>query len=191
MINRPAGRRDTGTCAGRFWHCQNDEFSAIRKISHGVNPCGKPSMFAWLQRVCGRGSEPATPAARRGAEGERLAAEFLCRRLGYEMVTANWRNPRNRREEIDLVCRDGEALVFVEVKTRDADALVQGYQAVDRRKRKVLRRAIRAYLTRLRHRPKTFRFDVAEVAVDDDGSPPEVRHYENVRLFPKNRHGMW
>jgi len=148
-------------------------------------------MFAWLQRVCGGGRKPATPAARRGAEGERLAADFLRRRLGYEIVAANWRNPRNRREEIDLVCRDGEALVFVEVKTRSVHALVSGFQAVDRRKLRVLRRAVRAYLSRLRRRPDTYRLDVADVAVAGDGTPPEVRHYRNVRLFPRNRHGMW
>ncbi len=147
-------------------------------------------MFAWLQRVCGRGGEAVTPAARRGAEGERLAAGFLHGCLGYKIVTANWRNPRNRREEIDLVCRDGEALVFVEVKTRTAGALVPGYQAVGRRKRRALRNAIRAYLSRLRPRPHTYRLDVAEVTVDDDGTPPEIRHYPNVRLFREGRHGM-
>ncbi len=142
-------------------------------------------MFAWLQRVWRGGSEPATPAARRGAEGERLAAEFLHRRLGYEIVAANWRNPGDQREEIDLVCRDGEALVFVEVKSRSATALVPGYRAINRRKRRVLRRAIHAYLIRLRVRPRTFRFDVAEVSTHGDGASAEVRHFQNVRLFPK------
>jgi putative endonuclease len=142
-------------------------------------------MFAWLKRVWCSGSEPATAAARRGVEGERLAAEFLHRRLGYAIVVANWRNPGDRRQELDLVCRDGEALVFVEVKSRSAAALVPGYGAVDRRKRRALRRAIHAYLTRLRPRPRTFRFDVAEVSVPVDGTPPEVRHFQNVPLFPR------
>jgi putative endonuclease len=47
------------------------------------------------------------------------------------------------------------------VKTRPASALVPGYYAVNRRKKQVLRRAIHAYLTQLRLRPRTFRFDVA------------------------------
>jgi putative endonuclease len=144
-------------------------------------------MFAWLQRVLGRNGIPATPAAGRGTEGERLAAEFLHAQRGFEIVARNWRNPRDRREEIDLVCRDGEALVFVEVKTRSPTALVPGYDAINRRKRKVLRRAIHAYLTRLRARPRTFRFDVAEVAAGG-GAAPVVRHFENVRLFPKGYH---
>ena len=144
-------------------------------------------MFAWLQRVFGRNGNPATPAAGRGVAGERLAAEFLHAQRGFEIVARNWRNPRDRREEIDLVCRDGEALVFVEVKTRSATARVPGYDAINRRKRKVLRRAIHAYLTRLRIRPRTFRFDVAEVATGG-AAAPVVRHFENVRLFPKRYH---
>ncbi len=70
-------------------------------------------------------------AARAGVEGERLAARFLRKQNGYKIVARNWRSPRDRRDEIDLVCRDGLTLVFVEVKTRAADALVSGYHAVD------------------------------------------------------------
>ena len=144
-------------------------------------------MLAWIQRVLGRGKETAARAGGRGAEGERLAAAFLRGELGYEVVARNWRNPRDRREEIDLVCRDGEALVFVEVKSRAATARVPGFAAVNRRKRRVLRRAIHAYLTGLRIRPRTFRFDVAEVA-DGGEAKPVVRHFQNVRLFPKRYH---
>jgi len=64
--------------------------------------------------------------------------------------------------------------------TRSPRALVSGYHAVDWRKRRVLRRAIRAYLSLLRTKPRTFRFDVVEV---ETGGP--VRHFENVELFSK------
>jgi putative endonuclease len=78
-------------------------------------------------------------------------------------------------------------LVFVEVKSRSADALVPGYYAVDRRKKRVLRRAIHAYLTQLRLRPRTFRFDDAEVMAGGQ-TPPQVLHFQNVPLFPKGYH---
>jgi putative endonuclease len=120
-----------------------------------------------------------------GAAGEEAATRFL-RRLGLAVVTRNWRNPRDEREEIDLVCRDGEALVFVEVKARAAAALVPGYYAVNQRKKKVLRRACAAYLRALHPPPATFRFDVVEVATFGDARPPEVRHFENVPLFSKH-----
>jgi putative endonuclease len=119
-----------------------------------------------------------------GERGERLAAEFL-QKQGYAVVARNWRDPNDRRDEIDLICRDGEALVFVEVKTRSASALVAGFYAVDKRKKKVVRRAATAYLRALHPRPHTFRFDVVEVAVSASGLS-QVRHFENIELFPKH-----
>ncbi len=116
-----------------------------------------------------------------GSAGEDLAARFLARSRGYALKVRNWRNPADRREEIDLVCRDGEVLVFVEVRTRSEDALVPGFFSIDGRKRRTLRRVIRAYLRLLRHRPRTFRLDVVEVELT--AGEPVIRHYENVGLF--------
>lgn len=127
----------------------------------------------------------------RGVRGERLAADWLRRKRGFALVAQNWRNPRNRRQEIDLVCRDGDVLVFVEVKARATGALVPGYFAVDRRKRRALKRAIHSYLVQLRERPRTFRLDVVEVSLAADGkvgeaNATEVLHFENVPLFSKH-----
>jgi putative endonuclease len=130
-----------------------------------------------------------TDKARAGAEGERLAADFLRKSGGYKIVARNWRSPRDRRDEIDLVCRDGAALVFVEVKTRAADALVSGYHAVDQAKKRVMLRASSAYLRSLGSTGQlvTYRFDVVEVQrATAKGDAPVVRHFENVPLFPKD-----
>jgi putative endonuclease len=132
---------------------------------------------------------PAQPADT-GALGERSAAAWLRRERRFCMVASNWRNPRDRREEIDLVGRDGDALVFVEVKTRAPGALVPGYYAVNARKRRVLQRAIRSYLKQLREKPRTFRFDIVEVVLPRGAeSPLEILHFENVPLFPKGFRG--
>ena len=130
-----------------------------------------------------------------GTRGERLAADWLRRERRFSIVAQNWRSPRDRREEIDLVCRDAEVLVFVEVKARAAGALVPGYHAVDDRKKRVLRRAIEAYLAQLREKPRTFRFDVVEVSFPSFAKAsestaqvapePEILHFENVPLFSK------
>ena len=136
-------------------------------------------MLELLLRLFGRGAP-----ADAGAQGEREAAEWLRRERGFSIVTRNWRNPRDEREEIDLVCRDGDVLVFVEVKARFRGALVPGYFAVNRRKKQVLRRAIDAYLRLLRQRPRTFRLDIVEVS-HGGGLPAEVLHFENIPLFPK------
>ena len=116
-----------------------------------------------------------------GAMGERAAAEHLWREKGFAILRRNW---RHGRDEIDLICRDGEALVFVEVKTRAAHSLVGGYHAVNKRKKRALLRAARAYIAQLAEKPRTFRFDIVEVE-HVDGEQTALRHFENVPLFAK------
>ena len=140
-------------------------------------------MFTWLKSLWTR----LRPGGA-GARGELLARRHLESIVGMRIIAANWRNPRDRREELDLVALDGDALVFVEVKTRVADALVSGYHAVNQRKKRVVQRAARAYLRGLNPVPRTVRFDIVEVALPRKGGAgaPEVRHFANVPLFPKH-----
>ncbi len=118
-----------------------------------------------------------------GSQGESRASAWLARERGFKIVARNWRSPKDRRDEIDLVCDDRGVLVFVEVKARAAGALVPGYHAIDHRKKRALRRAIGAYLRHLVIKPRTFRFDVVEVS--SDSARDEVLHFENVPLFSK------
>jgi putative endonuclease len=149
-------------------------------------------MFRFLQSLIG-----SKPEAGSGGLGEQLATEWLERERGFHVVTRNWRNPGDRREEIDLVARDRDVMVFVEVKARVAGALVPGYFAVDGRKKRILRRAIKSYLAQLRVKPATFRFDVVEVILPSAApatngeakagrGEPEILHFENVALFAKH-----
>lgn len=146
-------------------------------------------MLAWCReiwsRLAGRKPLPASTAA--GRRSEAAAADYLQKRHGFTVVTRNWRSPRDARDEIDLVCKDGDILVFVEVKGRSVNAQVPGYDAIDERKRRALRRAVHAYLTALAHPPRNFRFDVVEVGLHER-LPPQVMHFENVPLFPKGYH---
>ncbi|MEO0510037.1 MAG: YraN family protein [Verrucomicrobiota bacterium] len=119
--------------------------------------------------------------AERGRYGEELAARFCRVELGYRILARNW---CHRRDELDLVCMDGQVLVFIEVRARDAAALVSGYHSVGPAKKKVLQRACKSYLKQLQNPPKHFRFDVIGVALAE-GSTGEVRHYANVPLFSK------
>jgi putative endonuclease len=100
-----------------------------------------------------------------GREGEARAAFFLEER-GYQIVA---RNVRVDRVEIDLIARDRQTLVFVEVKTRRASPLCSQQQhasaaeAVDARKQARLRRGASAWLRgqpRTRSRHAALRFDV-------------------------------
>jgi putative endonuclease len=139
---------------------------------------------AWQNLWSGRSRAPHNEA---GARGEQAAADFLQARQGFSIVTRNWRSPRDARDEIDLVCRDGEVLVFVEVKARAEGALVRGFEAVDQDKKRILRRAVQAYLAGLRPPPRTFRLDIVEVTLTGR-LPAQVMHYQNAPLFPKGYH---
>ncbi|WP_269524371.1 YraN family protein [Coraliomargarita parva] len=139
-------------------------------------------MREWLSRGNSRPLPPDSSRAARGRYGEDRAADYCRRQLGYRIIARNW---RYKRDELDLICRDGEVLVFVEVRLRKASAKVSGYHSVDRKKKAVLKRACMNYLRRLPSPPKHFRFDVIDAALSDDGRA-EVRHFANVPLFPKH-----
>ncbi|GAB2488306.1 YraN family protein [Jatrophihabitans fulvus] len=111
-----------------------------------------------------------------GRFGEQVATEHLAA-AGYEIVARNW---RCRHGELDLVARDGEALVFVEVKTRSSAAFGVPAAAVDPRKIARLRRLAGAWLEAHRDervaRAAVVRFDVVAVLRPRDGSGVTVEH---------------
>lgn len=121
------------------------------------------------------------PAARSvkpssGSWGEARAAAELQRR-GYAIIGRRVRV--GRRDEIDLVTRQGSVLVFVEVKTRKNEQFGRPAQAITPRKRHCLCRAAVRYMRRLHPPPSYFRFDVVEVVGAPGGPPPVIRHIEN------------
>lgn len=120
--------------------------------------------------------------AERGTFGEDLAADHCRRVLGYRVIVRNW---RYKRDELDLICQDGDILVFVEVRARAEEALVSGFHSVNRHKKDILRRGCGNYLKRLQHPPKHFRFDIIDVSISKEGGG-EIRHYANVPLFHKH-----
>ena len=110
----------------------------------------------------------------RGDAGEQFAADFWKKRRGMKILRRNF---RAGKDEIDIVARDGETLVFVEVKTRAEGDPRGAVFAVDARKRRALRRAADAFLGAMRERPRASRLDVVEVYVSEaDGSMRAVHH---------------
>ncbi len=77
-----------------------------------------------------------------GAAGEDAASAYL-KSIGYRIVTRNLRGPGG---EIDIVARDGETIVFVEVKARTSRRFGSALGAVDARKRARLRSVAADYL---------------------------------------------
>jgi putative endonuclease len=105
---------------------------------------------------------------RRGARGEKLACRFLKHR-GYKILFRNFRGRSGG--EIDIVCRDNDTLVFVEVKTRASEDFGRPFEAVNREKRKRISRGALAWLRMLDNPDILFRFDVVEVVIADDAKP--------------------
>jgi putative endonuclease len=106
-----------------------------------------------------------------GELGEQAARRHLSG-CGLKFLTANF---RSRRGEIDLVCREDDCLVFVEVKTRSSEDWVRPAAAVNARKRRLLSQTAFDYLKLLKKPPVKIRFDVVEVLLDG-GCVREVRH---------------
>lgn len=106
-----------------------------------------------------------------GRRGEAIACDYL-RRSGMLVLDRNWRpQGRNMRGELDIVARDGDDLVIVEVKTRRTLAYGAPIEAVTTRKMKALRALARAWLEqRSVHAPNT-RFDVVGIVIPPVGHP--------------------
>lgn len=141
-------------------------------------------MWSWLT-AWWRTRRTALPEHLRvGLWGEEQAERFL-RRLGWKILG---RRVRIGRDELDLVARNGETLVFVEVKTRRGENFGRPFDAVDRGKRRSLSRAAIRYLKKLPTRPSFFRFDVLEVIGTAEEGTPRIRHIEKAfTLDPRYR----
>ncbi len=105
-----------------------------------------------------------------GAEYEQIAADYLTEN-GYQIVERNF---RNRFGEIDIIAKDEEYLVFVEVKFRGSQSCGTPVEAVDFRKQRIITKVAWYYL--LTHGGNEWtpcRFDVLSIAGDT------IRLYQN------------
>ena len=110
-----------------------------------------------------------------GNYGERVAASYL-RRRGYKVLTRNYKIVGG---EIDLVCRHGDILAFVEVRTHSGEGFGTPAESIDERKQDALRLAARRYLELLDRDDITYRFDAVEVRLKP-GAIPACTLIENL-----------
>lgn len=108
-----------------------------------------------------------------GIWGEQLAERHL-RKKGYRILGRRVRI--GKHDELDIVARKDDVLVFLEVKTKSDDAVLRPLASIDQRKRLALARAAREYIQRLNNPPIYYRFDVIEV-VGDKGKAA-IHHIE-------------
>jgi len=114
-----------------------------------------------------------------GLWGEHLAAQWL-RRKGRKILYRNYRAVRGG--EVDIVCREGKMLTFVEVKTRTSADRGRPGQAVNAAKEKLILRGAASWLRMLGKEAAAdipTRCDIVEVILKD-GQKPEVTLLEGV-----------
>jgi len=109
-----------------------------------------------------------------GKWGERSAARIL-RKKGLKILGRRVRV--GKHDEIDLLAREGNILVILEVKTRSAEGLRPPRDAVDRDKQIHLNRAALAYARRLTPRPEALRFDIVEIIGTPKTGIESFRHH--------------
>lgn len=111
----------------------------------------------------------------RGEYAELVAASWL-RTQGVKVLRRNFRYGRSG--EVDIVCREGDTLVFVEVKSTIHPEHGTPSRAVNRRKRELLRRGARNWL-RLLGYSVPIRFDIVEVVLRTN-APPMINRRKSV-----------
>lgn len=114
-----------------------------------------------------------TPRDELGQAGERAAERFL-KNLRYKILARRFNTPVG---EIDLICRDGDTIVFVEVKTQQSAELLDPESRVTRTKQSRLAKAAAWYVNQKKLHDKPLRFDVVAVVMADTKSTPEVEHF--------------
>jgi putative endonuclease len=110
-----------------------------------------------------------------GQWGEQFAGDYLAAR-GYTILDRNVRTPYG---EIDLVARQGETIVFIEVKTRSSTEFGYPEEAITTKKREHLLRASQAYLQVHAESACDWRIDVIAIQRSKTEKIPELKHFEN------------
>jgi putative endonuclease len=129
-----------------------------------------------------RSKDSSPPEHALGARGEKLAAKFL-RRNGYKVLYRDFK-PR-RGGQIDIVCRDDDTLVFVEVKSRRDEVYQRPVDGIHADQKRSISRGALTWLRMLDNPDIPFRFDVVEVIASDDGTKPRLELIQNAFQLAK------
>ena len=110
-----------------------------------------------------------------GNLGEKIAKKYL-ENKGYKIIEQNC---RNKYGEIDLICRDRDCLIFIEVKTRSKEQFGTPEDALNKNKIQRLIKNSEAYMLRKGYRVN-YRIDAICIVLDKDKRPKRIDHYENI-----------
>src|SRR3989344_4949921 len=111
-----------------------------------------------------------------GNRGEELASEYL-QKKGYKIEERNF---RTRFGELDIICRDGEILVFVEVKTKIGHDFGEPEEMVNKGKLFQVKRMAELYLLQSTFKESPCRVDVVAIVLSSNGEVEKLERYEAV-----------
>jgi len=109
-----------------------------------------------------------------GRQGEELAIGYV-RKRGYRIIERNFRNTLG---EIDIIARDGRAIVFIEVKARSGNRFGNPKYAVTRKNQLTLTRVAQSWLKEKGHSFAKARFDVIAIC-NATGREPDIELVKN------------
>ncbi|MFZ2025075.1 MAG: YraN family protein [Microgenomates group bacterium] len=111
-----------------------------------------------------------------GKLGESLAANYLQKR-GFTIIERNF---RVRYGEIDLVAKDADTLVFVEVKTRMSTQFGLPEEAITPKKLHEIIKTLEMYALRHHVQQMQLRIDAVAIQMNADYTVRDIRHIENI-----------
>lgn len=120
-----------------------------------------------------------------GRRGEATARAYLTRR-GLRIIAENFACSAG---EVDLIGREGDRFVFIEVKTRTSAAFGPPHLAVHRQKQRQIVRAAQWYLAEHRIPDVACRFDVVAVTFPEGGGAPSIEWIRDA--FPAEGAAVW
>ena len=112
-----------------------------------------------------------------GKYGEALAVAFL-KKKGFGILETNW---RFSKAEVDIIAKDGEVLVFVEVKTRSSDFFGKPEDFITKHKEQLIADAASVYMKIIDH-DWEIRFDFISILLKNKNDY-SIEHFEDA-FFP-------
>lgn len=116
-----------------------------------------------------------------GQEAEELAADYIHSK-GYQIITKNWQY--KGRGEVDIVAREGDTLVFVEVRYRGEGSWQSPQQSIDAKKLHNLQKTAQLYVkTELESESPPLRIDLVGVSFSPKISKgAKIEHFKNIGM---------
>lgn len=116
-----------------------------------------------------------------GKRGEESAKNYLIQN-GYKILEQNFCNPSGRRlGEIDIIAKEMEEIVFIEVKTRQKTTHeILPEQNITRDKLYKLNKVAAYYLNKNKLQDINYRFDAISVIADPQNNSAKLRHLKNI-----------